>query len=109
VPVPRASYVGNRRIGGRSVSPEARRDAMVLLRAMKERHDQHNPEEPLSEGTRLAPELVAERVGLEPGTLRYERALRYLVSEGALVWEQRLGGAPGVDFYVITRRGLEML
>ena len=43
------------------------------------------------------------------GTLRYERALRYLVSEGALVWEQRLGGAPGVDFYVITRRGLEML
>jgi hypothetical protein len=52
---------------------------------------------------------VAERVGLEPGTLRYERALRYLVSEGALVWEQRLGGAPGVDFYVITRRGLEML
>jgi hypothetical protein len=91
------------------VSSEARRDAMALLRAMKERHDQHNPEEPLSEGTRLAPELVSERVGVEPGTLRYERALRYLVNEGALVWEERLGGAPGVDFYLITQRGLEML
>ena len=82
---------------------------MALLRAMKERHDQHNPEEPLSEGARLAPELVSERVGVELGTMRYERALRYLVSEGALVWEERLGSAPGVDFYLITRRGLDML
>jgi hypothetical protein len=32
-----------------------------------------------------------------------------LVNEGALVWEERLGGAPGVDFYLITQRGLEML
>jgi hypothetical protein len=91
------------------VSSEAHQDAMALLRAMKERHDQHNPEEPLSKGTRVAPELVSERVGVEAGTLRYERALRYLVSEGALVWEERLGGAPGVDFYLITRRGLEKL
>jgi hypothetical protein len=91
------------------VSSEVSRDAMALLRAMKERHDQHNPEEPLSEGARLAPELVSERVGVEPGTMRYERALRYLVSEGALVWEERLGSAPGVDFYLITRRGLDML
>ena len=82
---------------------------MALLRAMKERHDQDNPEEPLSKGTRLAPELVSECVGVEPGTLRYERALRYLVSEGALVWEERLGSAPGVDFYLITRRGLDRL
>jgi hypothetical protein len=52
---------------------------------------------------------VAERVGLEPETLRYERTLRYLVREGALVWEERLGGVPGVDIYWVTRRGLEML
>jgi hypothetical protein len=57
----------------------------------------------------VAPALVAERVGLEPDTLRYERAVRYLVREGALVWEERLGGVPGVDIYWITRRGLEML
>jgi hypothetical protein len=46
---------------------------------------------------------------LEPGTLLYERAILYHVSEGALVWEERLGATPGVDFYLITRRGLEML
>jgi len=51
------------------VSSEVHRDAMALLRAMKERHDHHNPEEPLSEGARLAPELVSERVGVEPGTM----------------------------------------
>jgi hypothetical protein len=31
------------------------------------------------------------------------------VREGALVWEERLGGVPGVDLYRITKHGLEML
>jgi hypothetical protein len=57
----------------------------------------------------VAPALVSERVSLEVETLRYERAVRYLVREGALMWEERLGGVPGVDVYWITRRGLEML
>jgi len=48
-------------------------------------------------------------VGLELKAFRYERALRHLVREGALVWEERLGGVPGVDYYWITERGLEML
>lgn len=84
-------------------------DAMSLLRAVKEHHDRHQSEAHPSEGTRVAPELVAGSVGLEPGTLRYERAVEYLVREGALVWEERLGGLPGVDLYRITGRGLEML
>lgn len=88
---------------------EADKDALTLLKVMKEHHDQHNPDTPLSEGTRLAPELIAERVGMRPETLRYERAIGYLVREGALVWEERLGSLPGVDFYRITGRGLEML
>jgi hypothetical protein len=88
---------------------EVDKDALALLQAIKEHHDWLETEEPFSEGTRVAPELVAERVGLEPETLRYERALRYLVREGALVWEERLGGVPGVDIYWVTRRGLEML
>jgi len=88
---------------------EVDKDALALLQAMKEHHEQHNPDVPLADGTRLAPELVAEHAGLDPGTLRYERALRHLVREGALVWEERLGGVPGVDFYGVTRRGLEML
>jgi hypothetical protein len=88
---------------------EVDKDALALLQAIKEHHDWLETEEPFSEGTRVAPELVVERVGLEPETLRYERTLRYLVREGALVWEERLGGVPGVDIYWVTRRGLEML
>ena len=78
---------------------EVDQDALALLRAAKEHHNRLEPGEPLSEGMRVAPELIAERAGLEPKTLRYERAVRYLVREGALVWEERLGGVPGVDFY----------
>ena len=88
---------------------EVDQGALALLLAAKEHHDRLEQAEPLSEGTRVAPVLVAERVGLEPETLRYERALRYLVREGALVWEERLGGVPGLDIYWVTRRGLEML
>jgi hypothetical protein len=84
-------------------------DALALLRAMKEHHDLQDPEEPLAEGTRLAPELVAERAGLDPGTLRYERAVRQLVREGALVWEERLGSVPGIDFYRITECGIQIM
>lgn len=88
---------------------EVEPDALALLRAAKEHHERLEPGEPFSEGTRVAPALVAERAGLEPETLRYERAVRYLVREGALVWEERLGGVPGVDIYWVTRRGLEMM
>jgi hypothetical protein len=88
---------------------EVDKDALALLRAMKERHQRNASDEPLSEGMRLAPELAAESVLLEPNAFRYERALRYLVREGALVWEECLGGVPGVDYYRITERGLEML
>jgi hypothetical protein len=35
--------------------------------------------------------------------------MRHLVREGALVWEERVGTVPGVDFYRVTRRGLELL
>jgi hypothetical protein len=84
-------------------------DALALLLALKDHYDQHNPGAPLVERTRLAPELVADRAGLDPDTLRYERALRYLVGQGALVWTERLGSRPGVDFYRITERGLAMM
>ena len=102
-------YYHTAKRGGSGMFYEVEKDALALLRAMKEHHDQHNPDVPLADGTRLAPELVAERVGLEPETLRYERALRYLVREGALVWEERLGSVPGLDFYGVTGRALEML
>ncbi len=88
---------------------EVDKDALALLLAMKEHYEQQNPDTPLSDGTRVAPQLIAERLGLKPDTLRYERAVRYLVREGALTWEGRLGNVPGVDFYNITEHGLEML
>ena len=88
---------------------EVKMDARVLLRAMKEYHEHHEPEVPFSDGTRLAPYLAAEGAGLVPETPRYEKAIRYLVREGALVWEERVGTVPGIDFYRVTRRGLELL
>ncbi len=88
---------------------EVKADAVALLQAMKEDHERHNLDVTFADGTRLAPYLVAERAGLNPDTLRYERAVRYLVSEGTLVWEGRVGSVPGVDFYTLTGRGLEIL
>jgi hypothetical protein len=88
---------------------EVSQDALALLRAMKGHRNEHDPATPLSERASLAPELVAERAGLEPKSLRYERAVAYLVLEGALVWEERIGSVPGIDFYRITERGFDML
>jgi hypothetical protein len=95
--------------GGGVLFYEVDKDALALLRAMKDYHEHHNPETPISEGTLLAPELASEHTRLEPDTLRYERAVGYLVREGALVWDERVGTVPGVDFYRITQRGLELL
>ena len=88
---------------------EVRADAVALLRAMKEYHELHDPGAPFSEGTRLAPYLAAKRAGLDPDTLRYERAVRYLVREGVLVWEERVGTVPGIDFYRFMGNGLDLL
>jgi hypothetical protein len=88
---------------------EVKADAVALLQAMKEDHERHNLDVPFAHGTRLAPYLVAEHAGLDPDTLRYERAVRYLVREGTLVWVERVGSVPGVDFYTLTGRGLEIL
>ena len=88
---------------------EVSQDALALLRAMKSHHNEHDPATPLCEGASLAPELVAERAGLQPKSMRYERAVAHLILEGALVWEKRLGDVPGIDFYRITERGLDML
>ncbi len=88
---------------------EVKTDARALLRAMKEYHEHHEPEVPFSDGTRLAPYLAAEGAGLGPEAPRYERAVRHLVREGALVCEERVGTVPGIDFYRVTRRGLELL
>ena len=42
-------------------------------------------------------------------TLRYQRSVRYLVRNGASVWEGHLRNVPRVDFYRITQRGPRFL
>jgi hypothetical protein len=89
---------------------EVDKDALALLRAMKDYHERNNPEDaPFSEGTLLAPDLAAEHVGLETDSLRFERAVGYLVREGALVRDEGVGTVPGVDLYKVTAQGLELL
>jgi hypothetical protein len=108
--VPSTADNGEReRDRGVATNYEIKTDAVALLRAMQEYHERHDPGTPFSEGTRLAPYLVAERAGLDPDTVRYEKAVRYLVREGVLVWEERVGTVPGIDFYRFTGSGLELL
>jgi hypothetical protein len=106
---PAADNAERERDRGVATFYEVKTDAVALLRAMQEDHERHDPDAPFSAGTRLAPYLAAGRVGLDPDTLRYERAVRYLVREGALVWEERVGTVPGIDFYRFTGKGLELL
>ena len=77
---------------------EVDKDALALLRAAKEHHDRLEPEEPFSEGTRVAPGLVcrARGSGARDPPLREGTEVP---GEGALVWEERLGGVPGLDIY----------
>ncbi len=106
---PAADNAKRKRDRGVATFYEVKTDAIALLRAMQEEHERHDPGAPFSEGTRLAPYLAARRAGLDPDTLRYERAVRYLVREGVLVWEERVGTVPGIDFYRFTGSGLELL
>jgi hypothetical protein len=94
---------------GVATNYEVKTDAVALLRAMQEYHERHDPGTPFSGGTRLAPYLAAEHAGLDPDTVRYEKAVRYLVREGVLVWEERVGTVPGIDFYRFTGSGMELL
>ena len=107
--LPAADNAERERDRGVATFYEVKTDAVALLRAMQEDHERHDPDAPFSAGTRLAPYLAAGRAGLDPDTLRYERALRYLVREGVLVWEERVGTVPGIDFYRFTGKGLELL
>ena len=106
---PAADNAQRERDRGVATFYEVKTDAVALLRAMQEYHELHDPGAPFSTGTRLAPYLAAGRAGLDPDTLRYERAIRYLVREGVLVWEERVGTVPGIDFYRFTGKGLELL
>ena len=90
-----------------------RRLAEQILRGVKELHEEHNPGEPLSPGTPVAPHAVAERIGISPVGRWYAATLRYLEEEGALELNvhtvhtsNAVGGAPR---YVLGERAPELL
>jgi hypothetical protein len=89
-----------------------RRLAEQILRGVKELHEEHNPGEPLSPGTPVAPHAVAERIGISPVGRWYAATLRYLEEEGALelnVHTVHTGNAVGGARYVLGERAPELL
>ncbi len=86
-----------------------REDGLQLLRAIKERHEERNPEEPLREGAEVEPGVVAYKVGLAPGSRYYELIVDELEIEGALEPLRRANSGIGDLLFRITRWGLEMM
>jgi hypothetical protein len=86
-----------------------RRLAQQILRGVKELHEEHNPGEPLSPGTPVAPHAVAERIGISPVGRWYAATLRYLEEEGALELTPRTRNVVGAPRYVLGERAPELM
>jgi hypothetical protein len=86
-----------------------RRLAEQLLRGVKKLHEEHNPGEPLSQGTPVAPHAAAERIGISPIGRWYAAALKYLEEEEALEPNPGTDNAVGDPRYVLGERGLELM
>ncbi len=86
-----------------------REDGLQLLRAIKERHEERNPEEPLREGAEVEPGVVAYKAGLAPGSRYYELIVDELEIEGALEPLRSTNSGRGDPLFRITRRGLKMM
>jgi hypothetical protein len=86
-----------------------RRLAQQILRGVKDLHEEHNPGEPLSPGTPVAPHAAAERIGISPVGRWYAATLKYLEEEGALELNARTGNAVGEPRYVLGERAPELL
>lgn len=78
-------------------------DAMRLLRAMDEAQAKGKEE------ATVVPAKVAEQVGLNSSSLRFDEAVGYLEGGGAIVRDERFRKIVGPEFYLITRYGLAML
>jgi DNA-binding PadR family transcriptional regulator len=84
-------------------------DARALLRAAREIHAEHHGSQTFTLGTHLPLEAAGERIGIRPGSRRYDAAIEELEYEGAIEWDESARYARGNKHYVITQRGLEML
>jgi len=84
-------------------------DARQLLQAVND----HQAKRRL--GATVVPEEEAHHAGLQPGTERYNKAVKHLIDKRAIEEDERYrlvapGNHPGGTLYFkITQRGLEML
>jgi hypothetical protein len=82
-------------------------DARALLRAAHEVHAERHGSQTFTLGTHVPLEAAAERIGIRPNSIRYYDAIKELVYEGAIEWDESARYARGDKHYVITRRGLD--
>jgi len=59
--------------------------------------------------THVPLEAAAERMGIRPGSRRYDAAIEELDYEGAIEWDESARYAKGTSTPIITERGLEIL
>jgi hypothetical protein len=82
-------------------------DARALLRAAREIHAEHHGEQTFTLGTHLPLEAAGERIGIRPGSRRYDAAIEELEYEGAIEWAASARYAKGDKHYVITEPSLD--
>jgi hypothetical protein len=85
-------------------------DARALLRSAREVHVERHGAETFAPGTHLPLEPAAQRLGIRPGSLRYDNAAEVLEKdEGAIEWDESARYHVGNAQYLVTERGLAML
>ena len=90
------------------MTDQARSDGLRLLAIMNETQARGSGNVPVT------PAIAARTAGLEEGSDRHDKAVRFLRDEGALVEDDQFTGpagdyAHGGAAYRISRRGFEML
>ena len=82
-------------------------DARALLGAAREIHAERHGIQTFTLGTHLPLEAAGERIGIRPGSSRYDAAIEELEYEGAIEWAASARYAKGDKHYVITQPSLE--
>jgi hypothetical protein len=107
------TYVFWRRLFGGDRRPNTidrtTEDARALLRTAQDIHPERHGLQTFTPGTHLPLEAAAERIGIRPGSRRYDEVIAELEYEAAIEWDESALYARGDKRYVITECGLEML
>ena len=77
-------------------------DARALLRTAQDIHAERHGLQTFTPGTHLPLEAAAERLGIRPGSRRYDGVIAELEYEGAIEWDESARYARGDKRHVIT-------